>query len=298
MSAPINRNEIFLSAIAEGESNVPAPITRKEQYLYKMATGSGDVPEYPITREEEYLAEIAEHGGGVTVEALSVTENGTYTADEGKAYSPVVVNVPNPSAGSIEITQNGTYDVTEKASAVVNVSGGGVPARGILETAWTGEGYPTAITLYNLGNLPDNFLSHSYVSNIPLHHFNKLQSVSISGTKPYYIGKNNFYNLPNFSDASVQGLARDAQTIEQSAFSSSKVTELIFDKINSIKIQAFAYCDALTKVTFNKTPSSIHQAAFYGDTSITEINVPWAENEVAGAPWGATNATINYNYGG
>lgn len=35
--------------------------------------------------------------GGVTVESLSVTENGTYTAASGKAYSPVTVNVtPTP----------------------------------------------------------------------------------------------------------------------------------------------------------------------------------------------------------
>lgn len=33
-------------------------------------------------------------GGGVTVEALSVSENGTYTAPTGKAYSPVTVAVP------------------------------------------------------------------------------------------------------------------------------------------------------------------------------------------------------------
>lgn len=32
-------------------------------------------------------------GGGVDVEALSVTANGTYTAPTGKAYSPVTVNV-------------------------------------------------------------------------------------------------------------------------------------------------------------------------------------------------------------
>lgn len=32
-------------------------------------------------------------GGDVTVEALSVTQNGTYTAPTGKAYSPVTVNV-------------------------------------------------------------------------------------------------------------------------------------------------------------------------------------------------------------
>ena len=37
--------------------------------------------------------------GGVTVEPLSVTANGTYTAPTGKAYSPVTVNVPS-SGGS------------------------------------------------------------------------------------------------------------------------------------------------------------------------------------------------------
>lgn len=42
-------------------------------------------------------------GGGVDVEALSVTANGTYTAPTGKAYSPVTVNVP--SQGSPLIVQ-------------------------------------------------------------------------------------------------------------------------------------------------------------------------------------------------
>lgn len=34
-------------------------------------------------------------GGGITVEPLTVTENGTHTAPTGKAYSPVTVNVPS-----------------------------------------------------------------------------------------------------------------------------------------------------------------------------------------------------------
>lgn len=42
-------------------------------------------------------------GGGVTVEALSVTHNGTYTAPTGKAYSPVTVSVP-----TVTITQTGS----------------------------------------------------------------------------------------------------------------------------------------------------------------------------------------------
>lgn len=41
-----------------------------------------------------YVRELMEGGGSVTVEQLNVTENGTYTAEAGKAYSPIVVNVP------------------------------------------------------------------------------------------------------------------------------------------------------------------------------------------------------------
>lgn len=37
-------------------------------------------------------------GGGTTVEALSVTQNGTYTAPSGTAYSPVTVNVSGGSS--------------------------------------------------------------------------------------------------------------------------------------------------------------------------------------------------------
>lgn len=46
--------------------------------------------------------------------------------------------------------------------------------------------------------------------------------------------------------------------------------------------------------TFKGTPSSISNNIF--DTNVTTINVPWSEGEVDKAPWGATNATINYNY--
>lgn len=34
--------------------------------------------------------------------------------------------------------------------------------------------------------------------------------------------------------------------------------------------------------------------AFNKCTNLTDIYVPWAEGDVGGAPWGATNATIHY----
>ena len=68
--------------------------------------------------------------------------------------------------------------------------------------------------------------------------------------------------------------------------------------ITSIGYYAFAHCTGLTSLTFLGTPTSIASSAFQNCTNLTTINVPWAEGAVTNAPWGATNATINYNYTG
>lgn len=59
---------------------------------------------------------------------------------------------------------------------------------------------------------------------------------------------------------------------------------------------AFGGCTSLTSITFKGTLTFIHSKAFDGCTNLTDIKVPWAEGAVANAPWGATNATITYNY--
>ena len=62
---------------------------------------------------------------------------------------------------------------------------------------------------------------------------------------------------------------------------------------------AFYECANLESVTITNTGYSfINPNAFEGCDKLATINVPWAEGEVNYAPWGATNATINYNYGG
>ena len=60
----------------------------------------------------------------------------------------------------------------------------------------------------------------------------------------------------------------------------------------------FQSCNGLTSVTFRGTPTTIDRFTFANCTNLTTINVPWAEGAVEGAPWGATKATINYNYVG
>lgn len=59
---------------------------------------------------------------------------------------------------------------------------------------------------------------------------------------------------------------------------------------------AFQNCGKLSKVTFKGKPTLIKSNAFEGCANLKIINVPWTEDEVEGAPWGATEAKINYNY--
>ena len=68
-------------------------------------------------------------GGEATLINKNISSNGTYNAssDNADGYKKVVVNVPNPSTGSLSITSNNTYDVTNYASAVVNVPTGITP---------------------------------------------------------------------------------------------------------------------------------------------------------------------------
>ena len=68
--------------------------------------------------------------------------------------------------------------------------------------------------------------------------------------------------------------------------------------ITSIGNNAFYKCLGLDSLTFEGKPKSISSSAFKECTNLTTINVPWAPGAVANAPWGAINATINYNYTG
>ena len=66
--------------------------------------------------------------------------------------------------------------------------------------------------------------------------------------------------------------------------------------VETLETQCFRECTGLTELTFKGTPTTIDSNFLQGCTNITSIKVPWAEGAVAGAPWGATNATITYNY--
>lgn len=84
------------------------------------------------------------------------------------------------------------------------------------------------------------------------------------------------------------------------AFYGTSVEELIFpEKTQYIGMYCTMNCKKLTSITIKATDTSnivIDDEAFSGTPYLSVINVPWSEGEVPNAPWGATNAIINYNY--
>lgn len=77
-----------------------------------------------------------------------------------------------------------------------------------------------------------------------------------------------------------------------------KLTSVIIEGNSQLRLvnSPFSNCPILAEVTFLGPASFISTIAFQNCPNLTTINVPWSEGEVANAPWGATNATINYNY--
>jgi hypothetical protein len=112
---------------------------------------------------------------------------------------------------------------------------------------------------------------------------------------------NGVTNIENTAFTNCSGLVDvilpDTLTnIGSMAFYGCAMNEIVIpNSVQNIRMYAFSECHNLTTVTIGSGITSLHAQAFDGSPNITTINVPWSEGEVANAPWGATNATINYN---
>ena len=168
-------------------------------------------------------------------------------------------------------------------SAIEGLSGGGATEPYIEETYG------------QKGDLIDAVM-HGYTRIRPRAFYECRALVSVSGISAITsIGNSAFQNCNNLA---LTSLPAGITSIDNYTFQNCKNLALtsLPAGITSIGNYTFQNCTGLTTITFEGTPQSINSYAFSGCTNLTTINVPWAEGAVANAPWGATNATINYNY--
>ena len=147
---------------------------------------------------------------------------------------------------------------------------------------------------YNCSNLALTSLP-SEITSIGINSFYNCSNLALTSlpSEITSIGTNSFRGCSNLA---LTSLPSGITTIQSSGFNGCIKLALtsLPSGIESIESYAFSLCTGLTSITFEGTPKSIDSTAFYKCTNLTAINVPWEENAVANAPWGATKATIIY----
>ena len=259
-----------------------------------------------------------------TVDLDMAVGNQTISPDEGKVLSSVVVTKPTTL-----VAENIKKDVNI-GGVIGTLEGGAGATEPYIEETYDANGNLIDAKMYGYTKVRD--YAFYYCKNLAL--TSLPESLTSIGNYAFYyctslaltslpegltrISGNAFYSCTSLALTSLpEGLTRMGNSafsgctnlaltslpegltkIDGNVFYSCKnlaITSLP-ESLISIGNYAFYSCTSLTSITFKGTPSSIMSSAFNGCTNLTDIKVPWAEGAVANAPWGATNATITYNY--
>lgn len=205
---------------------------------------------------------------------------------------------------SIDITENGTTEITpdegmtlSKVTVNVEVESGGT-GTGLILSDFTGQyNRPKVADLRSLWPNKPNDLNYNgiFAYQFEPTFYNDLHTVYLPDWITCFSG-NMFMNCSNLIN--LFGDTSNVTLIGGSAFyGCAKLAKFPYmPKLQQIQSNAFYGCKGLTEIKIYNTLTSIYSNVFSNCTNITDIYVPWALDEVDGAPWGATNADLEIHY--
>lgn len=222
----------------------------------------------------------------VNIEPITIVENGVTTAPTGTAYSPVTVNVPSVLEPYVKETYNTNFQLI--SAEIVGSMGEKIRAglfyncSALTTVSWTEpknvieqRAFESCTSIASLD------FSNDYIQYIKDYAFfgcSGLKKITFRPNLVEEIGNNAFENCSSLQTISV-----------------GSNNSLI------MRTNCFKSCTSLNAAYLSSgflPLSFISTDAFEGCPNLINIYVSWAENAVKNAPWGATNATIHYNYTG
>lgn len=234
--------------------------------------------------------------------ALNVTENGTYNAPDGQTYNPVNVNVSatveKPYMTYTVNLQNRIVGAKLYADVMPNYIFSGIST--LVSVDLSENATLTSISqaaFLNCSNLttiifPEGLTSIGYES------FASCNALTLEEL-PSSLTTIEAYAFKNCRNVTFTEIPIGVVSMEGGIFQNcTSLTSMVLPpNVFNFKSGLFYNCTNLASVTFtNVRAPYIDYSAFSGCSNLLDIYVPWAEGEVQYAPWGATNATIHYNW--
>lgn len=215
------------------------------------------------------IGDIQTGGSSVTVESLNVTQNGTYTAPSGKAYSPVTVNVSGGS-GADTLEQRITNTLTSYTNSnVTTLSESAFRSC----TSLANASFPnlTTIMAYCFQScIHLTSLSAPNVTKVGGYAFNgctNLETLSIGTLSE--IGSNGFRGCTKLSSPIV---LTDTRLQDYTFYGCQRLPSVTVDNVTTIYSNAFQNCKALTSISLPSV-TSMSSSAFNGCTNLTSVSL-------------------------
>lgn len=327
---PMTAEEKYLAYLTGAYSgDLPKPYTKKEKYLYNLCQNGtgGSSPEEIEAIIREYLEKNPIEAGATAEQVQQIEDNresiaivesdvadiktNLIGADELIGHDEPVVAYSELGNGMVTATLKGKWD-----NIVASLFYGNIMLTNINfpeNVLKIGKNSFYGCENLKLSKLPDALESVEALAfydckNIEISELPNIKTLggqSFSKCSKLLLSKlpETLTNIPDSAFSvckkiTIEEVPAKVTSIGSSAFSGCVNIEKfkIHENISTIGSNALNGCTKLKNVEFKGTPNSIGMNIFLSCTNLTEIKVPWSEGEVAGAPWGATNATITYDY--